>query len=161
MEALGILLMQMMNYILSSSSNNIIGSIFASYTGIYGLEVAVTYIYISLDVIGNTGLIEPLCWGYNLICNANLQLYKYTVTTFDDAVNITGDLATNLGSKEEDVVNNSMFPFCANDLCGSCPLNSEANLSKIPSGMMCRVPSLREANESGVGKSPYSLSLYM
>jgi hypothetical protein len=132
----------------------------ASATLIYGLQTAVTYIYVYLGVIGNSGLIEALCWGYNLICNA--QLYK-SVTTFANTtiVNITGDLATNLGSKEDDVVNNPMFPFCANDLCGSCPLNSEANLSKILSGMMCRVPSLREANESGVGKSPYPLSLYM
>ena len=121
------------------------------YISFNGLWTAVTYIYISF-----TGLLEALCGGYNLICNVTLQLNTQQEdennTSFEkDAVNIN-NLATNVCSKR--VIN-------GNDPCGSYPLNSLVNLSKDLKGLMRRGPSLRLTNESGVGKSPYSLSLLM
>jgi hypothetical protein len=153
MEPLGIIiLMEVLNYILSSPSNNIIGSIFASYTVIYGLEVAVNYIYISLDVIGFTGLIGALCWVYNLICNVSLQQLNKQQDTFPTfEVGNYYSSATKVSGKEVVGAVQPMSPFKASNLYGSYPLNSEANLSKDLKGLMRCGPSLREANESGVG----------
>lgn len=152
-----IILMGMIIYNLLSPSNSIEGKD-VLYTGVNGLGMVVTYVYISLDVIEITGLLEALNCAYNLICNASLQLNTQqdtVVTTFDEQEESNNNSATKVSSKEKVVgAIHPMSPFTVSNLYGSYPLNSEANLSKDPSGLMCCAPSLREANESGIGTLP-------
>jgi hypothetical protein len=107
------------------------------YIGICSLKMTVVYIYISLDVMGITELIEALCWGYNLICNVYLQ-----------------QEITDLTKEEEVYICTPVKEVILLLLCGSCYLNSDTNLSKDLKGLMCRVPSLSGVEELGEAICP-------
>jgi hypothetical protein len=114
------------------------------YIGICSLKITVIYIYISLDVIGITELIEALGCEYNLICNVQLNMQQ----------EITNLGSNKLKEKEEVYICTPVKEVILLLLCGSCYLNSDTNLSKDLKGLMCRVPSLSGVEELGEAICP-------